>query len=392
MRTELDAPIVQSEPEKRSAASRARARRDGGVLVRHYVAGGREHGGGIGRLVGYIVDGAGEAGTRHLVTDTRGPRWSPPTSLPTFLGAILVMAKDRVLAPGRIHHIHVAGRGSTTRKCILSAVARMIGCSHIVHLHDFDYAADLATRSPRQMTRIRRLFQGADHVVALGHRDQATVESALGVEPSRLTIVRNCAPDPRPILQTGRATPVILFLGRLSERKGVPELLLALSHPAMASLKWRAVLAGDGPIEEYRKSAAELGLSDRVRIPGWLGRDELRILCNQADMLVLPSHAEGLAMAVVEGLSFGLAVVTTRVGAHEEVIVHNENGLFVPVGDVDALAETMAALVRDPIARSRIAAAGRASYLANFSMTSYGRSIGKIYDAVLSRSGRRFGR
>ncbi|MDO3432404.1 glycosyltransferase family 4 protein [Rhizobium sp. CBN3] len=356
--------------------------RNAAATVRHYVPGGRENGGGIGRMVGYISSTAKEAGETHLVTDTRGPRWSLVTSPMRMLSAILMMAKDRIIAPARIHHIHIAGRGSTARKLILTEAARLLGCSHILHLHDYDYASDFAARSPRQQMLIRRMFQHADQVVALGQRDRMTLTTLLGVDERRVAVIRNCVPDPGARSVHVGKMPLIVFLGRLSERKGVGELLLALSHPIMKALQWRAVLAGDGPVEDYRRQAAALGLSDLVKMPGWLGADEAQALCARADILVLPSHAEGLAMAVVEGLAHGLAVVTTRVGAHDEVISDGETGVFVPVGDKDALAAALAKLVSDPEIRNRLSAKARAHYLNQFSMKAYMRSLEKLYDAV----------
>ncbi|OWV72616.1 glycosyl transferase [Rhizobium sp. R339] len=356
--------------------------RNAAATVRHYVPGGCETGGGIGRLVGYISNTAKAAGETHLVTDTRGPRWSVATSPVRLLGAVLMMAKDRIMAPARIHHIHVAGRGSTTRKLILTEAAHLLGCSYILHLHDYDYASDFAARSPRRQTLIRRMFQHADQVVALGQRDRMTLKTLLGVDERRIAVIRNCVPDPGARIVHIGEVPLIVFLGRLSERKGVPELLLALGHPIMKELRWRAVLAGDGPVEDYRRQAADLGLSDLVKMPGWLGADEAQALCARADILVLPSHAEGLAMAVVEGLAHGLAVVTTRVGAHDEVISDGETGVFVPVGDKDALAAALAKLVTDPGIRNHLSAKGRAHYLAHFSMKAYMRSLEELYEAV----------
>jgi len=350
--------------------------------VRHYVPGGCENGGGIGRLVGYITSTAKEGGSEHAVTDTRGLRWSAATSSLRLLGAILTMAKDRILDPTRIHHIHVAGRGSTSRKLILTEAAHLLGCFHILHLHDYDYATDFAARSPRQQSLIRRMFQRADCVVALGQRDRMTLATLLGVDEDHLVTAHNCVPDPGAHNVRAGEPPLIVFLGRLSERKGVPELLLALSHPVMKELRWRAVLAGDGPVEDYRRQAADMGLSGLVDMPGWLSADETRALCARADILVLPSHAEGLAMAVLEGLSHGLAVVTTRVGAHEEVISDGETGVFVPVGDKDALAVALAKLIADPDIRSRLSAGARAHYLNHFSMKAYMRSMENLYETI----------
>ena len=123
---------------------RSRLAAQSAASVRHYVPGGCENGGGIGRLVGYITETAKETGTKHFVTDTRGARWSKLTSPARLFGAILTMAKDRIVAPDRIHHIHIAGRGSTSRKLILTEAARLFGCCLLY-----------TSPSPRDRTRSR---------------------------------------------------------------------------------------------------------------------------------------------------------------------------------------------------------------------------------------------
>lgn len=353
--------------------------------VRHFCPGGRERGGGIGRLIGHIVDAAAADGGDHRITDTRGARWSPPGSLFRLAGAMLLLGWDRLAHPGRIQHVHVAGRGSTLRKLILTAFARAIGSGYVLHLHDYDYARDYNGRSPGTQARVRKMFTGASHVIVLGGRDRATVRDLLGVDDARISILPNCVTDPGAHPRAVRETPVIVFLGQLGERKGVPELLEALASPGMASLPWRAVLAGDGPVEAYRQRTRDLGLGARTDLPGWLGEAETRDLCAGADILVLPSHSEGLAMAVIEGLAHGLAVVTTRVGAHEEAIVHGETGIFVPVGDPVALAGALADLLRTPEVRARLAGQGRAHYLARFSMDAYMRRLQYLYAGLGGR-------
>ncbi|MER2507861.1 MAG: glycosyltransferase family 4 protein [Amaricoccus sp.] len=356
--------------------------REAPIAVRHYLPGGREDGGGIGRLVGHLVDAATLDGERHDVCDTRGPRWTVPGSLLHLAGAARHVTMEHSSAPDRVHHIHIAGRGSTARKLLLTAAARGSGARHCLHLHDYDYACDFVRRPSWVRARIQTMFRSCDGVIVLGERDRDTVRDLIGVPADRIEVIHNCVPDPGE-----RATPpvadepLILFLGTLGERKGVPELLRALATAEMRALRWRAVLAGDGPVQKYRDIAGATGLADRVTMPGWLTRTQVRALCQSADLLVLPSHGEGLAMAVLDGLASGLPVVTTRVGAHEEVITDGVTGVFVPPGDVDALAGAMGKLIRNPGERNRLSVNGRAHYLASFGMAGYLRRLRTFYHA-----------
>jgi glycosyltransferase involved in cell wall biosynthesis len=86
-----------------------------------------------------------------------------------------------------------------------------------------------------------------------------------------------------------------------------------------------------------------------------------------------------MAMAVLEGLAHGLAVVTTDVGAHDEAIDDGESGVFVPVGDPQALADALAGLVADPVRRRTLGAGARARFLERFSMASYLPALRRLY-------------
>lgn len=371
------------------------------LRVTHFCPGGREHGGGIGRMVGNIIDsaqaehrqGAGHAAAvGHRICDTRGARLTPLGSGLRLLWATALLLRDRLVAPQAIQHFHIAGRGSTWRKLILTTMARGLGARHILHLHDYDYGSDFLARPRWQRQWIRQMFGGADRVVVLGARDRDMAIQLLGVHAAQIEVMHNAVPDPGPRRPQalaaaspanpalGQAPPVnLLFLGRLSARKGVPELLEALASPELQARNWHAVLAGDGPVESYRRQAEARGLLPRLALPGWLDVKGVTKLCRQADILVLPSHAEGLAMALLEGLAHGLVVVTTRVGAHDEVIVDGVSGVFVPVGDPPALASCLAGLIDDAPRRARLAASGRATYRAGFSMEGYMTKLSAIY-------------
>ena len=171
----------------------------------------------------------------------------------------------------------------------------------------------------------------------------------------------------------------LLFLGHLSARKGVPDFCEALASPSVRHLRWRATLAGDGPIDEFRNLAKDLGILETLRFPGWLDQHGVSELCANADVLVLPSYAEGLAMSVLEGLSHGLAVITTPVGAHSEVIEPEVSGILVPPGDMAALADALVRVIDDESLRSRLSRGARDRFLEEFDVRRYAARLEQLH-------------
>jgi glycosyltransferase involved in cell wall biosynthesis len=223
-------------------------------------------------------------------------------------------------------------------------------------------------------------------IVVLGRRDQKILSQLFRLPGDRIIILHNAVPDPVPRLSRTHhpGEPChLLFLGYLTERKGVPELLRALASLPMPTRPWRATLAGGGPIDEYRKLANDLGILDRLCFLGWLDEAGVGTLFADADVLVLPSYAEGLAMSVLEGLSYGLTVIATPVGAHAEVIEPEVSGLFVPPGDVPALADALARVINDETLRERLGRGARDRFLAEFDVRGYSSRLAQLHAGLL---------
>jgi glycosyltransferase involved in cell wall biosynthesis len=329
---------------------------------------------------------------RYRVVDSRGP-WYIGASSMHIAGAViyfgraaLIMLWARLSSPC-FAHVNITGRGSTIRKVILLTIARTIGLRYVLHLHDYDYAEYYRSRGRFLKSLIGTMFGHAAAVVVLGRRDLEVISQSLQLRRDRMIILHNAVPDPLPDLNR---TPCpgkpchLLFLGYLSARKGVPDLLRALASPTMKLRRWRATFAGGGAIDEYRKLADDLGILDRLCFPGWLDQVGVSALCADADVLVLPSHAEGLAMSVLEGLSHGLAVVTTPVGAHSEVIEPDVSGILVPPGDVAALADSLVSLIEDETLRDRLARGGRDRFLEGFDVRRYAARLGELHASLLA--------
>jgi glycosyltransferase involved in cell wall biosynthesis len=271
---------------------------------------------------------------------------------------------------------------------VLTAVARAVALPYVLHVHDYDYAADVSARAGVMRRLVRGMFAAAEQTIVLGAAAERALRAALALPGARILVLPNAVPDPNPPPRIGSSvaaeTPVhLVFLGYLSARKGVPELLEALASPALAALSWRATLAGGGPVEEFRANAAALGLGNRVTFPGWIDQPAASALCAAADILVLPSHAEGLAMSVLEGLAHGLAVVATPVGAHAEVIEPDRSGLLTPPGDVAALTATLARVITDQTLRECLRAGARRRFLDQYDIQPYAVRLARLHDGLL---------
>jgi glycosyltransferase involved in cell wall biosynthesis len=110
----------------------------------------------------------------------------------------------------------------------------------------------------------------------------------------------------------------------------------------------------------------------------------VQALLRESDLLVLPSHDEVLPLVVLEALAHALPVVCTPVGELPAILADGENVCFVPVGDVDALARTLATLLADDAQCERLGRNGRALYERRFSM-------GRFFERVARIHGRHFG-
>ena len=180
----------------------------------------------------------------------------------------------------------------------------------------------------------------------------------------------------------------IIFLGRLQRRKGVHDLIEALARDELRALSWRATIAGGGPDQRvFEEQAAQASIANRIDFPGWLDQSAIVALLKTADILVLPSYAEEMAMSVLEGMAFGLCIVCTTVGALAEVVEDGVSAILVTPGDVQGLADALARCIVDPMLRGRLGAGARQTFLEKYNIADYPERLMAVY----RRTGERVG-
>lgn len=144
----------------------------------------------------------------------------------------------------------------------------------------------------------------------------------------------------------------VLFVGRLTNWKGVETLLLAVTE-----LPWAKVtIVGDGPeFPHLVELSRQLELGDRVHFAGRQHAAAVHRAMRDADVLVLTSLYEGLSHTLLEASALGTPCIASSCGGNDEVIRSGRNGLLVPPQNVRALREALARLHRDECERQRLA-------------------------------------
>lgn len=168
-----------------------------------------------------------------------------------------------------------------------------------------------------------------------------------GVDTAEVRREREHRSDQR--RQLGIADDDILIgtVANLRSTKGYPDLLVAAQSVIRDNDRVRFVAVGRGPLEhDLRVQHARLGLGDRFRFLGFRP-DAVRVM-SAFDVFCLPSHHEGLPIALMEALALGLPVVATRVGGVAELVTDGDDAVLVPSRQPGRLAEALTALARDP--------------------------------------------
>lgn len=179
----------------------------------------------------------------------------------------------------------------------------------------------------------------------------------------------------------------ILYVGRLTYRKGLSDLIEAMQLLKVRT-RARLVLLGGGPLERrLRRQVARYGLQEQVEFCGHIN-DKHRIaeLYRGALIYVQPSWYEGLPLAILEAMASGVPVVATSVSGHIDVIRSGENGSLVPSHDPPALAEAIIDLLEQPQKRKQFADAGLTTVHERFTWDKVVERTMDVYERVLGEA------
>jgi D-inositol-3-phosphate glycosyltransferase len=261
--------------------------------------------------------------------------------------------------------------------------------------------ADLTLAGARRTDHEGLIAATADCIIVATAHERDQIQRLYGLPASRIKVIP-CGVDLRTFTPGDSDAPgsaaarraarsalglgaeaILLAVGRLDPIKGAD---LLLESAALMQTPATLILVGGNPdgdpeLERLRVRAAQLGLADRLRLPGAVPQSDLPRYYRAADALVVASRYESFGLVALEALACGTPVVAAKVGGLPSIVHNDENGVLVPWRCPEAFAEQLDALLADAPRLRRLRAAARSS-VERFAWQRIGDQVRGLYGAL----------
>lgn len=313
------------------------------------------------------------ASVYDMVSDPKGEGvWWLLTSVVSSVWAALLFP---FRSPPDVVHIHTSHEFSFYRSAFYVLYASTVWNRPVVlHIHGSSFDSFVTTES-WLINRVQSVVFGAcDRVIVLSPYWQEVLSTR--VPEQKLRVLPN-AIDPEEYSPAFETDPQhVVFVSNLVERKGVTELVGATEELLDGEREIRVSIAGSGPLSGRVEALTKE--YDAVEYLGYVSEREKRELLDSGSIFVLPAYAEGLPIALLEGMAGGNAVVSTTVGSIPEVI-NEENGLLIEPQNTTQLSDALATLVADPERTERMGRTNRELVCETYSWETARRTLKEIY-------------
>lgn len=239
-----------------------------------------------------------------------------------------------------IVHIHGAANASFYRCKLFINLAKKYHKKVILHEHAADFR-DFYSNSADKVNIIKTI-NSCDCFIVLSKSWQEYFIS-IGVNKEKIHVLNNIVSPPiqHNVIHNDNKLHLI-YLGELSQRKGIYDLLIALNEYKNYFEDRLLLKIGGNEVDcNVKKFIQEKALSGFVSYEGWVSGDKKVNNLIWADIYILPSYNEGLPVAILEAMSYSHPIISTYVGGIPEIVIPGNNGILVQPGNVKGIADAI---------------------------------------------------
>lgn len=246
-----------------------------------------------------------------------------------LLALMAMMPFDRMRGR-KILHLHGASDRSYPRKTLLIHWGHLLGFRIIYHSHGCDLHEYFAKRD---INVVRRPLDKCSEIIVLSDWWKQYFASTFGY--THIDILHNIVDaKAKPLPPNSNECLNLLFMGEIGQRKGIFDLLRVMAaNRDQWSGRVHLIVGGAGPdMKQFHAFIEQHRLRSMVTYKGWVRGDDKDRLFAECDVIILPSHNEGLPIFILEGMASGRAIISTPVGGIPEVVTDGDNGFLVTPG------------------------------------------------------------
>lgn len=238
-------------------------------------------------------------------------------------------------------HIHAASYGSFYRKFIISIIGKFIFRRKIIyHIHGGGFK-DFYEKGRVIKWLIKKLFSKVDVVVCLSQSWYEFYYSNFKIK--RIIILPNIIDFPEPkSINKKRELINLLFLGLICREKGIYDLLNVVSRKKEKYIgKIKLLIGGNGETKSLNEFIKKNQLEGLVEFLGWVEKRKKIEVFNNSDIFILPSYKEGLPLSILEAMSYGMPIISSKVGGIPEIVINNRNGILIEPGNLELIENSL---------------------------------------------------
>lgn len=314
---------------------------------------------------------------RHIGTFVDGSKF---LKFLTFIKALAEFCYQLLVWKPNILHIHFSWKASFYRKSFFVILAKLFQIKIILHCHASRFHVFYEEANKPTRNFIHWVLNSSDRILVVS-RQWLNYFSKLPIE-TPVQILYNPVVCPTKIQDSVRGVPIILSLGRLGERKGTYDILAAIPLVLKKFPNAEFWLGGDGEIDKVQSILSDKSWIDRVRILGWVSAQEKERVLQEATIFLLPSYNEGLPLAILEAMAYGLPVISTPVGGIPEAVLDNETGFLVQPGNSGDIAEKIELLLSNSELCQKVGFNARRYVMEKFEVNVILQQLVSIYESL----------
>lgn len=298
-----------------------------------------------------------------------------------FAGVLLFHKPDVV-------HIHSSFGPSFYRKMPFIYMASWANIPIVNHIHGADFDNFYVNASEAKKEKIKKVYNKCSLLIALS--DEWKVRLSQIVPNEKITIIENYSTLHEDALKQRlkrECNNTVLFLGELGKRKGCYDIPDVIQRVKQSVPDVKFILAGAG--SEVDENAIKQLIYDKdvkknTFFPGWVRGKEKDALLRDADVFFLPSYNEGMPMAVLDAMGYGLPVVSSNVGGIPKIVHDGENGACCTPGDVEKFANIIIELLLNKRIRESAENASWKIVKDGYSLQVHLKLLTEVYERVIS--------